>query len=269
VALVAAEADRSRKINAEIRSIKETLRKRFAKLAHSFETSLRGFSAELAAIDGPLEMQQTRVAVMSEDLGRLESDLDEITKAEQACDDANVDENDYTVFTLQDLQFEFDLVRQAVAKKNLFIENQIVSRNMTNLTPAQLEQFESAFRYFDKDETNTLTVSELSAALASLGIVYSDEDIDVIHQQLEEEYGAATFEAFINLLVEITEDQTTPEQLRDAFRAIAKDKPLVSEMDLKLAQLSPEAVGFLVRNIPKPEGLEELDYEGWLDSVFA
>lgn len=89
---------------------------------------------------------------------------------------------------------------------------------MTNLTPAQLEQFESTFRYFDKDETNTLTVSELSAALASLGIVYSvgrstatyeddhsgrnqDEDIDVIHQQLEEEYGAATFEAFINLLV--------------------------------------------------------------------
>jgi Ca2+-binding EF-hand superfamily protein len=44
---------------------------------------------------------------------------------------------------------------------------------MTNLTPAQLEQFEGTFRYFDKDETNTLAVSELAAALASLGIVYS------------------------------------------------------------------------------------------------
>ena len=100
---------------------------------------------------------------------------------------------------------------------------------MTNLTPAQLEQFESTFRYFDKDETNTLSVSELAAALASLGIVYSvrtppscltlhfsfpahhlcsnyasrvqEEDIDVIGQQLEQEYGATTFEAFINLLV--------------------------------------------------------------------
>jgi hypothetical protein len=30
---------------------------------------------------------------------------------------------------------------------------------------------------------------------------YKDEDIDVIHQQLEQEYGAANFEAFINLLV--------------------------------------------------------------------
>lgn len=40
-------------------------------------------------------------------------------------------------------------------------------------------------------------------------------------------------------------------------------------MDLNLAQLSPGAVGFLTRNIPKVEDSDELDYEGWLDSVFA
>ena len=50
---------------------------------------------------------------------------------------------------------------------------QIVSRNMSNLTPAQLEQFESTFRYFDRDESNTLDPDEMAAALASLGIVYS------------------------------------------------------------------------------------------------
>jgi Ca2+-binding EF-hand superfamily protein len=44
---------------------------------------------------------------------------------------------------------------------------------MTNLTPGQLEQFESTFRYFDKDTSNILSISELAAALASLGIVYS------------------------------------------------------------------------------------------------
>ena len=52
------------------------------------------------------------------------------------------------------------------------LPEQIVSRNMTNLTPAQLEQFESTFRYFDRDETNTLNQPEMAAALASLGIVY-------------------------------------------------------------------------------------------------
>ena len=44
---------------------------------------------------------------------------------------------------------------------------------MSNLTPAQLEQFESTFRYFDRNGNNTLSVDEMTAALASLGIVYS------------------------------------------------------------------------------------------------
>jgi len=175
------------------------------------------------------------------------------------CNSANVEENDYTVFTCQDLEFELELVVQSIAKKIAFIDNQvrfpmtnakhahenipqIVSRNMTNLTPAQLEQFESTFRYFDKDESNTLSLTEMTAALASLGIVYSDEDMDFIYNQLMEDYGAVTFEAFINLLVplfimhplqaltwlipqvDITEDQTSPEQLRESFRGIATDK---------------------------------------------
>jgi hypothetical protein len=44
---------------------------------------------------------------------------------------------------------------------------------MTKLTPAQIEEFETTFRYFDKDEENKLGLPGFSAALASLGIVYS------------------------------------------------------------------------------------------------
>lgn len=72
---------------------------------------------------------------------------------------------------------------------------------MTNLTPAQLEQFESTFRYFDKDGSNTLNLAEMIAALASLGIVYSEDDMNYIYDELVHDYGAVTFEAFINLLV--------------------------------------------------------------------
>lgn len=43
---------------------------------------------------------------------------------------------------------------------------------MTNLTPAQLEEFESTFRHFDTDCSNTLNIYEFGAALASLGIFY-------------------------------------------------------------------------------------------------
>lgn len=44
---------------------------------------------------------------------------------EEECLAANVEENDYTVFTAQDLAFELELVVQAVGKKIAFIDNQV------------------------------------------------------------------------------------------------------------------------------------------------
>jgi len=177
--------------------IKETLRKAFAELANDLERRLRKLSQELASLAGTLEVhfllfpldpslitfspqgQQTAVQSIQSRLPPLTSLLASVSAAESACDAANVEENDYTVFSHADLQFELGLLSANVAKKITFIENQIVSRNMTNLTPAQLEQFESTFRYFDRDETNTLRIEELAGALAALGIVYSVSTAEV------------------------------------------------------------------------------------------
>ncbi|KAJ3731291.1 actinin-like protein [Lentinula guzmanii] len=271
-ALLASEAQRSRAINAEIREIKEILRKKFAEVANDFEQGLHAISSELTAIDGPLEVQQQLVEQIQTRISALSETLKHVAAAEAECNAANIEENDYTIFTCQDLEFELELLVQSISKKIAFIDNQIVSRNMTNLTPAQLEQFESTFRYFDKDETNTLNQSEMTAALASLGIVFSDEDMDYIYDQLLRDYGAVSFEAFINLLVEITEDQTSPEQLREAFRGIATDKPYVTELDLRIAHLPPSSIEFLREAIPHTHNdtaEPEYDYERWLDDVFA
>ncbi|KAF8073885.1 actinin-like protein [Lyophyllum atratum] len=270
--LLASEASRSRAINAQIRQIKESLRKKYADLANDFERRLHALSSELTAIEGTLESQQEQVQQIQTRLPALSDVLASVASAEVECSSANVEENDYTVFTCQDLEFELELLTQIVAKKIAFIDNQIVSRNMTNLTPAQLEQFESTFRYFDKDETNTLNLSEMTAALASLGIVYTDEDMVFIFEDLTQAYGAVTFEAFINLLVDITEDQTSPEQLREAFRGIATDKPFVTELDLRIAHLPPPAIDYLREAMPSTSndtGEPEYDYERWLDDVFA
>jgi hypothetical protein len=270
--LLQSEAKRSRAINAQIRQIKESLRKEFADLANDFSQRLHAISLELSGVAGPLETQQDQVKEIQTRLPTLSEALTRVAKAEQDCVVANVEENDYTVFTCQDLEFELGLVAQSLTKKISFIDNQIVSRNMTNLTPAQLEQFESTFRYFDRDETNTLSLTETSAALASQGLVYSDEDMTYIYDQLLQDYGAVTFEAFINLLVDITEDQTSPEQLRESFRGIAGNKPFVTELDLRLAQLPVSAVDYLSEVIPSTNnevGEPQYDYETWLQDVFA
>ena len=61
----------------------------------------------------------------------LKDGLAEAATAEAECSSANVEENDYTVFTCQDLAFELELVAQSIAKKIAFIENQVS-------TPAKL-----------------------------------------------------------------------------------------------------------------------------------
>ena len=51
--------------------------------------------------------------------------LQEVAAADEECRAANVDENDYTVFTLEDLRFELELVNQSISKKIAFIDNQV------------------------------------------------------------------------------------------------------------------------------------------------
>ncbi|KAH8922201.1 spectrin repeat-containing protein [Atractiella rhizophila] len=207
-----AEKERSKEINAKIRQIKEELRKRFAELANSCEANLFRISEEISALEGSLDSQLVRVKGLQARLPLIQDQLIEIASVEKQCIEANVEENDYTVYTYEDLEFELGLVQKSVTKKIAFIENQVVSRSMTNLTPAQLEEFESTFRYFDKDESNTLDIHEFQAALASLSIVYSDAEIDNIHQRIGNEEGRVTFEAFSSFLVEIT--KTPSRQIR-------------------------------------------------------
>jgi len=272
-ALLDAEGKQSRKINGEIRNIKESLRKKFAKAANDFEQKLRSISSQISSMVGSLESQQDQIEHIQQQLAPLPAVLDQVASIERELHEANIEENDYSVFAHSDLDFELKLVQQIVVKKIKFIDNQIVARNMSNLTPAQLEQFESTFRYFDRDGNNTLGVLEMTAALASLGIVYSDEDINAIHDQLVGEYGDVTFEAFINLLVDITEDQTSSDQLRDAFRGLAQDKPFVTEVDLRAALLPQGAIDYLREAMPRTESssngvTDAYDYESWLDHVF-
>lgn len=58
----------------------------------------------------------------------------------------------------------------------------------------------------------------------SLLCVLQDDEIDRIHETLVQEYGAMNYKAFTSLLVEITQDTSSMEQLSDAFREMAKEK---------------------------------------------
>lgn len=168
-----AEVTRSRAINARIREIKEDLRKEFAHQAENLIDRVKRIQHAIGSLSGPLQDQKQTLLKMAEELPALRTALtNDIAAANQRCVEAKVDENDYTVFTYDDLEFELEIAEGGMRKKMGFVDNQMVSATHTNITPAKLEEFESTFKHFDKDGSNVLTVYEMHSALASLGIVY-------------------------------------------------------------------------------------------------
>ncbi|KAI7830313.1 actinin-like protein [Gamsiella multidivaricata] len=267
--LLAAEEKRYRLINAKIRDIKEKLRQDFAKQANDFQAKVNAISHELTLLDGDLDRQLTHVRQLNARLGPLADTLERIQALDDQCVEANIEENDYTIYSADDLSFDFGLLEQATQKKSAFISNQIVSRNMTNLTPGQLEEFESTFRHFDNNQMNSLSSSDFNAALASLGIMYEDEDFAGVFAKCAQGGTEVSFEQFINFMVGVTEDRTSADQVRESFRIVAADKPYVTELDLKQSMMPPAVVGYLQSTMPRHDSADGYNYQEYLDSVFS
>jgi len=72
-----------------------------------------------------LQSQQEQVKEIQIRIPALSETLAGVSVVEEECEAANVEENDYTIFTYQDLAFELELVVQNIAKKIAFIDNQV------------------------------------------------------------------------------------------------------------------------------------------------
>ena len=268
--LMKAERDRSQIINETIRDIKNALRKSFADKANDFALALNTLGTSISGLEGEVEDQLEHTKEISKSLAPLDEYLNLIAAIDEQCAEANIEENDFTTYTYDELEYELSLVRNAVSKKLAFLENQMVARNMTNLTPIQLEEFESVFRHFDRDLSNSLAELEFSAALASLGLVYDDEEM---HQKFRETSSGreqVTFEQFIRFMVDETEDQNTAEQVFESFKEVADGKvrvssiititpanpnqPYVTELDLRHSLVPDEVIDDLIASMPEHKG---------------
>lgn len=255
-------------ISKTMNEAKARLMKSFADQAQQFQESLNQISIKVATLDGNLQVQLQSVKNLQRKIAPLEGQLKRLEALDRQCQEALLD--DLTVLTLEDLQFDLTQIVHVLTKKAAFIENQMVARNMTNLTPAQLEEFESSFRYFDKDAKNALDVGQFKACLASLGLSYSDDVAEGMFRKASSSQQLG-FEPFINLMVSITEDQTTPEQLRESFQVLAGDKGYLCEADLQLNAIPGPIVQYLKATMPLAGAgdAEEFDYVTYLDLVFT
>lgn len=254
-ALMSAEHKRAQVVNETIRDIKNTLRRTFADKANDFALTLNTLMLALSGLEGEVEDQLEHAKRLEANLPPLSQYLESIEDLDAQCAEANIEENDFTTYTYDELAYELSLVKSAIGKKLHFLQNQLVARgNTTNLTPIQLEEFESVFRHFDRDASNTLNEIEFSAALASLGLVYDDDEMHSVFIEASQDHRNVDFDGFIKFMVGVTEDQNTAEQVFQSFQEVADGKPYVTEMDLRHSLIPDELIEQLGQTMPAYSG---------------
>jgi len=90
-----------------------------------------------------LQSQQEQVKEIQIRIPALSETLAGVSVVEEECEAANVEENDYTIFTYQDLAFELELVVQNIAKKIAFINNQVRG---SSIVVATADDFSRSYR---------------------------------------------------------------------------------------------------------------------------
>ncbi|GAA5930125.1 uncharacterized protein JCM15063_004723 [Sporobolomyces koalae] len=247
-------------IRHEVDRCRRQVHERVEQCVTRLEQRLRTVEKDIKSINGPLEGQL-------EQCRRLVSDrVPELTKLATSLSQAEADCEAYdvpvpvvlstfnpvghkehgTIHCGLGLQDELNLLEKNLRIKISFIEHQIVARRQTLLKPEQLEEFESAFRAFDKDERNKLDMDQLVGALGSLGVAEINlEDIQTDENEQVE------FQEFIRFLTERSGDRLTGEKVRSCFRSVASDKGYITELDLTRLQLPTKALQFLQEHMPQ------------------
>ncbi|KAJ3276250.1 hypothetical protein HDV01_005698 [Terramyces sp. JEL0728] len=261
-ALVLSEASRKRTLTNYIRDAKDALRRKFADAASQIQEALNNISLQLASLDGGLETQLLVTKKLQSQITPFGEQLSELTGLDSQLIEANIEDNEYTIYSVEDLSFEYELVAQSLVKKTAFIENQIIARSKTNFTPQQLEQYSETFRIFDKDNSNGLIREEFKAALQAEGTVLDQNEFENTFLKTSQGSNEINFEQFIEYARSLEEDKLTQDHLFVAFKALAGDKDFVTEADFYRGGLTPQVVEYLKTQLPKKA--EGYDYSSFI-----
>jgi Ca2+-binding EF-hand superfamily protein len=255
-------------LNTQMRAVLDKLRKDFAGPANAFWDKLLEYKSVLAR-EGEGSLQDQAAALLrsrDEFRGSLEGQLPLIKAAEEACEAANIEENEYSDHSYDDLFATFQQLLRLFEKKVVFLESQ-ANESRGGVPPEKMAEFRASFDHFDVDRDGTLDRLEFKASLASLGLIdvdfsNSDQGSERVFQLVSQGTGHVNFEQYANYMVSLNEDTIDPAQLADAFVTVSGGKDFVTEADLGRAQLSPEQIAFVKASCPKSG--DGYDFKAWL-----
>eukprot|EP01105_Mastigella_eilhardi_P007242 TRINITY_DN18745_c0_g1_i1.p1 TRINITY_DN18745_c0_g1~~TRINITY_DN18745_c0_g1_i1.p1 ORF type:complete len:626 (+),score=222.66 TRINITY_DN18745_c0_g1_i1:58-1935(+) len=269
--LTTAERKHHSALNARMRQILDTVRQGFAKPANAFFERLMHYKGLLA---GPAEGDLPQQVQFFQDnlqafTAELEQQLPVIQAAEEQCSACNIEDNEYSDHTFEDLQFTFEQLRSVFAKKIQFTQDQI-NESKGGVPLEKMNEFRESFEHFDGNHDGQLDKLELKSALSSLGLVDvsfgggEDKEFEAIFAKVSEGHNQISLEQYVKYMVSITEDTVSPQQLAEAFTIVSGSKTFLTEADLRKAQLTDDQVDFVKTSFPATQG--GYDHKAWLSA---
>jgi len=272
--LTQTESKRNSKLNAHLRSLLDQLRANFADKANAFHDQLTQIKAILLQ-DRELEQQLQAFQEGSNRLEQLSSQLPEIERAEKACDAANIEENEKTDHTYDDLWFAHNLLSKTFKKSIDLINNQIEASKSADISPEQVEEFKETFRHFDQDHDDKLSRLEFKSCLSGLGVVDldfegGDKRFEGIFSKVATGGENVDFQQFLKYMISITQDEGSPEQLEDSLNILAAGKDFITVNDMKVGQMTPEQISYITSVLPKSSvSADGYDYKSFVSNPFG
>lgn len=272
-ALSGAERTRRSALNQKLRAILDALRHDFANVANPFYDHLQAIRSALHSTATDLAEQLALFVAKTEELKSLAPQLGPIEEAEKRAHAANIEDNEYSDHTYEDLAFEYEQLSAVFSKKVSFIESQIAADQSSGVSAEQLQEFKESFNHFDIDGDRKLSKLEFKSCMSSLGIVNvdfgqgGDKAFEEIFQRVSNKGAEVNFDQFVDYMVSITADAASLVQLQDAFSSVTGNKAFITENDMRVAQLPEDQVQYLLSVLPPTQG--GYDFKAWLSAQFG
>jgi len=225
-----------------------------------------------------MENQIAALQTIEGEVAAFKPNFDALETLNQQVQDALIFENSHTTITIADLRGLFHQLASGIKRSITELNNSILTRDAKHLSEEQLKEIRDSFKHFDKDGSGKLEHREFRSCLIACGYDIpqvqepgNDKEFERVLARCDPNGdGVVSLEEYIAFMAEEAADAETSEQLLDAFRVLAGDKPYVTADQLR-KDLAPELAEYCIQNMSPYEGGPEgaLDFSSFASALYG
>lgn len=191
---------------------------------------------------GTLEEQLKSAQQKAEEIMKKREDLKRIERLAATLEQRLILDNKYTNHSALSLAQQWDQINAMAMRMQNNLKQQIQAKNQSGVSEESLREFTMMFKHFDKDRVGKLNHKDFKSCMRALGydlpLVEEGEPDLEFDEILDEVDPTRTGFVFLHdfiafMITKETENISTMEEMYNAFKYIANDRPYVTLEEMR------------------------------------